>query len=313
MKRMSLAQLERRCQKPDHRRIGNWMARRLIRPAALRITWVVASWGVSANAATLAAWGFGVAAAAAFASGQLAGWGLGAALLQIWYLLDHVDGQLARFHGTASLDGVQLDYLMHHTVNVLVGLGTGWGLFVATGHAIWMLCGVAWAMALLLISVHHDARYKAFNQRLKRLHGTLHVHGGAGGRPQAQPAFPRSWTHRVAWIVRKSSEMHVIMNGLTLLALGMLVAGDTTLLLARSCIGVAACLAMATALWTIARSQARQSAEAEFAAWYQVPPEQVLLFREGWWCVENEQTTEDSESVATCVGVKPGNGPTHNT
>ena len=276
------------------------MARRLVRPAALRVTWVVAPWGVSANAATWTAWAFGAAAAAAFATGLVAGWILAAVLLQIWYLLDHVDGQLARFHGTASLDGVQLDYLMHHTVSVLIGLGAGWGLFAATGQSLWMLCGVAWAMSLLLISVHHDARYKAFNQRLKRLHGTLHVHGGAGGRPQVQPALPHDWIHRLAWIARKSAEMHVIMNALTLVALGMLILGDTSLLLARCYLCIAACLAAGTAFWTIAKSQTAQSAETEFAAWYQVPPGQSLLFQQGWWHVEDTQVTKDGESALTC-------------
>ncbi len=54
MKRVSLDDLERRCQKPEHRRVGNWMARRISRPAALRVTHVVAPWGISANTAPLA-------------------------------------------------------------------------------------------------------------------------------------------------------------------------------------------------------------------------------------------------------------------
>ena len=292
MKRMSLAELEERCQKPDHRRIGNWMARRLIRPAALRVTWVIAPWGVSANVATWTAWGVGVAAAVAFAAGHITGFAFGALLLQIWYLFDHVDGQLARFHGTASLDGVQLDYLMHHTVNVLVALGIGWGLFVASGSAIWMLCGVAWAMALLLLSVQHDARYKAFNQRLKRLRGTLHVHGGAGGRPQAQPPVPRRWTHRIAWAARKLAEMHVIMNLLTLVAVATIAISDEAFLLARCYVAIATCVAVGTAVWTIARSQSKQSAEAEFAAWYRVPPGRSLIFRDGWWICQSAQVSQ---------------------
>ena len=294
-----MVEFEQRCQKPDHRRVGNWMARRLVRPAALRVTWVVAPWGVSANAATWTAWGVGVGAAAAFATGHMVGWVIGALLLQAWYLLDHVDGQLARFHGTASLDGVQLDYLMHHTVNVLVALGTGWGLFVASGNPYWMLCGVGWGMALLLLSVHHDARYKAFNQRLKRLRGTLHVHGGAGGRPQAQPPIPGGWLHRIAWAARKSSEMHVIMNLLTVVAFVCAAVGDNGLLLARSYVAIAACLAVGTAGWTVARSQSAQSAETEFATWYRVPPGQALEFRDGWWYTEDAATTESALSRAT--------------
>ena len=300
MKRMSLVELEKRCQKPDHRRIGNWMARRLVRPAALRVTWVVAPWGVSANAATWTAWGVGATAAAVFATGHVVGWVIGALLLQAWYLLDHVDGQLARLRGTASLDGVQLDYLMHHSVNVLVTLGVGWGLFRSSGDPVWMLCGVAWAMALLLLSVHHDARYKAFNQRLKRLRGTLHVRGGAGGRPQAQPSIPRGWLHRLGWIARKSTEMHVIMNLLTLVALVSAGLGDHGLFLARTYVAIASCLTTCTTVWTIFRSQAKQSAETEFSAWYRVPPGQSLVFRDGWWCVEDAQFAEHTESEVAC-------------
>ncbi len=303
MKRMSLADLEQRCQKPDHRRIGNWMARRLIRPAALRVTWIVAPWGISANAATLAAWACGLAAAAAFAMGHVTGWVLGTVLLQVWYLLDHVDGQLARYHGTASLDGVQLDYMMHHTVNGSIALGIGWGLFVTSGNSIWMLCGVLWAMALLLLSVQHDARYKAFNQRLKRLRGTLHVHGGGGGRPQTQPPIPKSLLPRMAWAARKSSEMHVIMNLLTFVAVAAVAMGDTSLLIARSYVAGATALALLTAIWTITRSLSRQSAEVEFAAWYRVPANQSLAFRDGWWICENTRVSETD-------GFPPSSGAT---
>ncbi|MBN2295071.1 MAG: hypothetical protein JXM70_21765, partial [Pirellulales bacterium] len=95
MGRPSLEELERICQKPDHRRLGNWMARRLSRPTALRVTWLIVPWGISANAATLLAWAVGMASAAAFAMGSPGWWLLAAALLQLWYLLDHVDGQLA--------------------------------------------------------------------------------------------------------------------------------------------------------------------------------------------------------------------------
>ncbi|MHB8897220.1 MAG: hypothetical protein ACYC6Y_00585 [Thermoguttaceae bacterium] len=296
MKRMPLSELERRCQKPDHRRIGNWMARRLVRPAALRITWVVAPWGVSADCATLAAWACGVAGSLAFAVGGAAGWIAGAALLQAWYLLDHVDGQLARYHGTACLDGVQLDYLMHHTINLLVPLGIGWGLFADSATPAWMLLGVAWAVALLLLSLQHDTRYKAFVQRLKRLRGKLVVHGGGGGRPQAQPPIPAGWLRRLGWVARKSTEMHVLMNLLGLVAMATLIVGDRRLLLARLVVVVAAAMALPTAVWTIARSRRLQSAETEFAAWYQLPAGQVLVLRDGWWVCEDAQTPQAGDS-----------------
>jgi phosphatidylglycerophosphate synthase len=303
MQRPSLHELEHRCQKPDHRRIGNWMARRISRPVALRVTWLVAPWGVSANAATLAAWGCGAAAAAAFACGSVWGWLLGAGLLQTWYLLDHVDGQLARLRGTDSLDGVQFDYLMHHTVNLLVPLGVGFGLFARAAEPLWLLAGLVWGVALLLITLQHDARYKAFVGRLKRVRGLLHVRGGGGARPTPQPPVPRNPLHVVAWAARKTCEAHVMMNLLCALALGQLFLGDKGLLAGRIYVLVMAPLAAAAAAWSIARSQRGQSAEQEFAAWYRVPPGRELVYSQGWWVIQPEtgadvrQNGEASESA----------------
>jgi len=313
MKRLPLPELELRCQKPDHRRLGNWMARRVSRPAALRITRVVAPWGISADLATLVAWGTGAAAAAAFGWGTVWGWILGAALLEFWYLLDHVDGQLARLRGTASLDGVQLDYLMHHTLNLLVPLGVGCGLLAATAQPLWAAGGLLWAVSSLLSTLHHDARYKAFIQRLKRLRGQLHVHGGGGGRaggwrsatghPQqahlgarsAQPQPPARPLRLLAWIARKACEMHVVLNVLALVALGQLLAGDGQLLIGRVYLALMAPTAAAVAAWTIFRSQQGGSAEREFAAWFRVPPGHELVFCEGWWIVQPAENRETGE------------------
>jgi phosphatidylglycerophosphate synthase len=285
MQRIPMDDLERRCQKPDHRQIGNWMARRISRPAALRITRMVAPWGISANVATLAAWGCGVGAAAAFGWGSVAGWLVGAGLLQLWYLLDHVDGQLARLRGTASLDGVQLDYLMHHTVNLIVPLGIGFGLFARSAEPLWLLGALAWGVSLLLITLQHDARYKAFVRRLKRVRGQLQVFGGGGGRPTPQPPAPRSPLRLAGWAARKACEAHVVMNVLLTLAVVQWVLGDTELIAGRIYVAASTFVAVVTAAGTIVRSQQAQSAEQEFAAWYRVPPGCELAFSDGWWVV----------------------------
>ncbi len=262
------------------------MARRVSRPAALRVTWLVAPWGVSANAATLSAWAVGMASAAAFAWGTPGGWLLAAVLLQLWYLLDHVDGQLARLHGTASLDGVELDYLMHHTVNLLVPLGIGVGMFLHSFSPVWFVAGLVWGLASLLITLHHDARYKAFAKRLKRVRGRLEVIGGGGARPLCQPPMPRSPGRLAIYLARKACEIHVVMNLLTVIALAQWIIGDTSLLGAKIYLAAMGPLSLVVAVWTIFRSVHRQEAEREFAAWYGVPSGYELVFHQGWWYVE---------------------------
>ena len=288
MKRLSLAELERRCQKPDHRRIGNWMARRVARPAALRVVRIIAPWGISANWATLAAWACGIAAAATLGWGTVAGWVAAALMLQLWYLLDHVDGQLARLHGTASLDGVQLDYLMHHTIHLLVPLGVGWGLFARTAEPLWQAAGLLWGLSLLLITLQHDARYKAFVKRLKRLHGRLEVVGGGGGRPRPQPPIPRRPLRLAVWIARKGCEMHVVMNLLSLTAVAQLLLGDSRLIVARCFVAVAAPMAATIAAWTLIRSHRAATGENEFADWYRVPEKHDLQHVDGQWIVRRQ-------------------------
>lgn len=285
-------EFERRCQKPDHRVIGNWMARRITRPLALRVTWVIVPWGVSANAATLAAWACAAGAMAAFGWGSVIGWIVGAALLQLWYLLDHVDGQLARLRGAASLDGVQLDYLMHHTVNLLIPCGVGWGLFVRHAEPLWLLAGMGWGMGSLLLGLQHDARYKAFIQRLKRVRGELRVIGGGGSRPSPASPPPRQLRARATWLARKACEAHVVMNTLALLAVGQLLFKDRQLLTGSAYLALMAAISTILAAGALAKSQRQNSAEREFAAWYRPPQEHTLTLENGWWLVQPLQTPQ---------------------
>lgn len=267
MSRPSLAELEVRCQKPDHRRSGNWMARRISRPAALRITWVVHPWGISAHAMTIAAILCTIAAAVAFARGDVPGWLAGAALLQLWYLLDHVDGQLARLHGAATLDGMQLDYLMHHVVNLVIPWGVGLGLMLATGTAAWMVAGLTWSLGLLLLGLVNDARYKAFIGRLKQLDGPLMV--VVGEKPKSSFAPRKNALVRIVHAARKLCEIHVVMNSLTAIAVAQSLIGNISP--GEWYLAFAAPLALATALATLARDVHRGAAEREFAQWYCVP------------------------------------------
>lgn len=286
MPRPSLVELERRCQKPDHRLVGNWMARRITRPLALRVTRCMVDWPVSAHAMTCLAWLTGVAAAGCLAAGSVKAWLAAAVLLQLWYVLDHVDGQLARYHDTASLDGVQLDYLMHHSLNLLVPIGAGFGLSSKLANPWWLGIGIGWGMGLWILGMLPDTRYKAFVQRLKRVVGELQVKGGGGARPTPASPAPRSAARLLPWIARKACEPHVVMNLLTLVAIAQLLAGDQELWTAQAYVLAASIVALACAGAATVRSVRRGSAEREFAAWFQSADGFRLVLKNGWWQLE---------------------------
>ncbi len=281
--RPRLDELRRRVGKPAGDHFGNWMARRIARPLALRITWVIAPWPVSAHAATLAALFAALASSAAFATGSTWGWMVGAVLWQLWYLLDHVDGQLARLHGSASLDGVTFDYLMHHLVNVTVPCSIGFGLSMWGAEPLWFFVGLAWAMGLLTIGVHHDARYKAFIQRLKWVQGELRVRGAGGFAPAAATQRPRALWRLVRWLFAKACEPHVVMNLVTGASVATHLFDDTGLTLGRATATILAAVAVAVAAARLSRALRDESAEREFARWFQPPPGHDLIYREGRW------------------------------
>jgi hypothetical protein len=133
--RPTLAELRARVQKGRHREIGNWLARRVARPSAVYGCWLAVRLGLSAHQVTAAAWLSSFAASAAIGTGDRWMFVLGIALAHLAFWLDHVDGQVARWRGTASLDGVYLDYLMHHAANLALGFALGYGLAARSGDA----------------------------------------------------------------------------------------------------------------------------------------------------------------------------------
>jgi phosphatidylglycerophosphate synthase len=272
MPRPTLNELEARCQKPDFRTSGNWMARHISRPLALRVTWLISPWRVSANNITSLALVVAIGAAACFASGRLAGSLAGAVLLQLWYLLDHVDGQLARLHRTSSLDGIQFDYLMHHLVNLVIPCALGYGLWQATGSEHWLIVGFMFALAVLVLGLANDTRYKAFMARLKDVDRPLLVHR-AGRAPidvSSKAATRESlllrWLRLCVHGSRKMCEVHVVMNFVTVLAILQCLGGGT--LPMRIYLGLMAPLAIIVSVATTARDMRRGAAEREFAQWY---------------------------------------------
>ena len=267
---LSLAELEPICQKPGHRFHGNWMARRIARPVALRVTRLVLPLGIGAHFVTVVAMLVGLMAAVALAHGSRAGLIGGAVLLQLWYLLDHVDGQVARYRGTASLSGVYLDYLMHYVVHAACPFGLGWGLFVRTAEPLWFLAGALWSMGTILQGLATDCRLKAFFQRLKWLEGEHRVQGGGGGRPgpAARPPSLRHPLRLVAYLAQKLGEMHVVMNLLGLLAIVSLIYPLVAWRSLTCLVGLLALLAPAVAIMRIARAVSQDLPEREFDLWF---------------------------------------------
>jgi hypothetical protein len=89
----------------------------------------------------------------------------GAAIIEISYVLDCVDGQLARWKGTSSPVGAHLDFLMDELKAFLLVAAVGVRLWLASGDGRWLLEGlgalVAVATAISLTTFVRRPEYAA--------------------------------------------------------------------------------------------------------------------------------------------------------
>lgn len=266
--RPSLAALRARVHKERHCEVGNWLARRVGRPSAVYGTWLAVRLGLPAHGVTLMALLAALGSALAIGGGTRAGFVAGVALSHLAFWLDHVDGQVARWRGTASLDGVYLDYLMHHASALSLGFALGQGLALRSGDPAWSVAGFAVATGWALLSLHNDCRYKAAFQRLKREAGSFLVDGGAGGRPSPPAPWPRSGRGRWTWPAYKVCEPHAVLIGLTALAVVALASPLSWLALWRIGVLGMAVLAPMLAVARAGRAVATGATEAEFDRWF---------------------------------------------
>jgi len=103
---------------------------KIMRRISVHITWLLVRTPITANQVTLFQGILGLAGAILLAYRPI----LGVILLQLGYLLDLSDGEVARWRGTASKSGHYLDMLGHIIVVPCMFFGLGYGAWVTTGR-----------------------------------------------------------------------------------------------------------------------------------------------------------------------------------
>jgi hypothetical protein len=133
----SWRQLREVCQRPV--RAGNDVAGLLFGDhASLVITKLFVDFGVSPNYASVGFFVCGLAGAALQLSSGA--WALlGACSLVLYYVLDCVDGEVARWQKVVNVEWGYYDYLFHMLIKPLAFFGVGVGLWIELDAA-WPLC-----------------------------------------------------------------------------------------------------------------------------------------------------------------------------
>jgi hypothetical protein len=120
-----------------------WLSRIFYRKFTIYVTWLCIKQGISSNAATLLSGVTIFAAALCYAAPSKAAWLAGALLVQLYFILDHVDGELARYETlhlgrtSSGTSGLFYDTCCHAGELALVG-GIGLRMYSIMDEAWWV-------------------------------------------------------------------------------------------------------------------------------------------------------------------------------
>ncbi len=218
----SLKELNQKVQKPRYKEVGNWMVRHFERDAALYITWALLHTKITANQVTFLSIMIGLLSALVFMIPTPAGFFWGAVILQLWYLFDHVDGQVARYRGTSSITGIYFDYITHYVVHSSVFLGISAAAFLKQGNPLFIFLGAVAALFMAFVSMFFDAKYKALYAWLEKGKHSINWEAGSGDFRRSETADKVATTNplkKVFVFLYKLTEIHIVLNILTVLGI----------------------------------------------------------------------------------------------
>lgn len=215
----SLKDLSPLCQKPRYREVGNWMVRHILRDAALPVTWLLLHTAVTANQVTAISLALGLTGVFCLALPPAAAFLMGTILLQLWYFLDHVDGQIARYRKTACMSGRFFDFITHHVIHGALLFGLSWYVYGRTGSELFLFWGFMASLALITFNLINDTKAKTFFEVLISgekfvTQETIKLREKSRTGPLGAGSFRRLFS-----VAHKSIEIHVMMNILTLMAI----------------------------------------------------------------------------------------------
>lgn len=139
----SIRELREQLQAP-RRAVDTWYGRQVMRRFSIYLTWIFLPLKITPNQVTFLSLIASLISGFFFIFEKKLAWGIG--LLNVWYLLDHVDGEIARYTRKASATGFYFDTMINFIVQPLAFLSLGiclnslnWGIAGAYGFLMLMI------------------------------------------------------------------------------------------------------------------------------------------------------------------------------
>lgn len=172
-----------------YKRRDAWWTVLLVDPLAARFVTVTANrTSITPNQLTVLAAFLGLAAAACFAMASPVWLIAGAVLFHFSFVVDCMDGKIARLKGTGSVFGVWLDFLFDRVRDLVCAVALMGGQFAVTGHPVylWFAVGIIAVEMFRYLNGPQLAKVRTsmrnrMTQALRELNELQVTHGGAGG------------------------------------------------------------------------------------------------------------------------------------
>jgi len=167
----SFPELQTSCEQPGSKGASNWFSRFVVDKAALALTWLLLHTGVTANQITFLSFAVGFWAVWTLTSTSSLGFLGGALLFLLWYLLDHVDGQIARHRKSTSLTGTVFGSLTRQLIHCAAFFALGLYGYLMTDLLFLLLWGFVASFSTLAYHLVDEIKLKTFFEALAKEEG----------------------------------------------------------------------------------------------------------------------------------------------
>ncbi len=157
----SLEQVVQICQKSAGQQKSNWFSQ-CIAQCAYPITWLILHTPITATQIRLIALVTGLTGISFLISPSILGFLLASLFFQIWYLLDQVAVQMTEYRRLASFTDRFFYLLIHRSIEMTVVFGISYYAFLLTGIPLLILWGFLASIAILLLNLLTDMKFKIF-------------------------------------------------------------------------------------------------------------------------------------------------------
>lgn len=153
----SYPEIRKLCLKPDEA-IKPIYARYVTHTFSTLLIWLIQNLSISPNMITFMSLAVALTAILFFIDMTPVSVLIGALLIEIYYILDAVDGQWARLKNTKSLTGAFFDYLVNYAIQPPLLFAISWGIFLQTKIIWFVLFGFIAAFSTLWVILMWDLR-----------------------------------------------------------------------------------------------------------------------------------------------------------